>query len=64
MTTVQTIIPTKLKDGMLLFHGSYTAVEKINLGMLMPDNLDDQFCFLTEHSIHCLEFQEARKYVI
>ena len=31
---------------------------------LMPDKLEDQFCFLTENAIRCLEFQEARKYVI
>lgn len=31
---------------------------------LMPDRLEDQFCFLTERAIRCLEFQEARKYVI
>ena len=23
----------------------------------------DQYCFITERAIHCLEFQEARKYV-
>lgn len=31
---------------------------------LLPDKLDDQFCFLTERAIRCLEFQEAKKYVI
>ena len=48
-----------LKDGMLLFHGSYTPVERIDLGMCS----DAQYCFITERAIHCLEFQEARKYV-
>ncbi len=31
---------------------------------LMPNQLEDQFCFLTERAINCLEFQEARRYVI
>ena len=29
----------------------------------MPDHLDDQFCFLTDNALGCLEFREARKYV-
>ncbi|MBR1685154.1 MAG: DUF3990 domain-containing protein [Clostridia bacterium] len=31
---------------------------------LIPDHLVNQYCFLTEKAIRCLEFQEARKYVI
>jgi hypothetical protein len=31
---------------------------------LLPDKLEDQFCFLTEKAISCLVFQEAIKYVI
>lgn len=31
-------------------------------GRLMPEHLVDQYCFLTEKAIQCLEFQEARKY--
>ena len=31
---------------------------------LLPNQLVDQFCFLTERAISCLSFQEARKYVI
>ena len=31
---------------------------------LMPEKLKDQFCFLTDKAIKCLEFCEARKYVI
>ncbi len=130
----------KLKDGMLLYHGSYTSVENIDLNQCMngkdfgkgfyltsgpnqarnfirsslikaqntgnapitqnygyvssfryhkpeqeiavhefenadrewlwfisqklPDHLYDQYCFLTEDAVGCLEFQEARKYVI
>ena len=30
---------------------------------LLPEHLVDQYCFLTEKAIQCLEFQEARKYV-
>lgn len=84
-----------LKDGMLLYHGSYTPVKRIDLGMcsdakdfgkgfyLTSDLLQarsfvkssvlkakrhgavamDQYCFLTDKAIQCLEFQEARKYV-
>lgn len=31
---------------------------------LMPNQLEDQFCFLTDKAVNCLEFVEARKYVI
>ncbi len=34
------------------------------INMLMPNKLEDQFCFLTEASISCLKFQEARRYDI
>ena len=30
---------------------------------LMPEHLVDQYCFLTDKALQCLEFQEARKYV-
>ena len=33
------------------------------VSLLMPDHLKDQFCFLSQKAIRCLEFQEARKYV-
>ena len=54
-----------LKDGMLLYHGSYIPVERIDLGIkrLMPEHLVDQYCFLTDKAIQCLKFQEARRYV-
>ena len=47
-------------------YGEIESDEAVNdaIKRLMPDKLDDQFCFLTEKAIHCLEFQEARKYVI
>ena len=31
---------------------------------LMPDHLVDQYCFLTQKAVECLEFQEVRKYVV
>ena len=31
---------------------------------LMPERLDDQYCFVSEEAVACLEFIEARKYVI
>ena len=60
-------------NGMSLFHGSYTSVEVISLdkctrgkdfGKLMPEHLVDQYCFLTDRAIGCLDFQEARKYEV
>ena len=101
----------KLSKGMLLFHGSYTSIENIQLEMcaagkdfgrgfyltsnaiqarqflktsvskaqrlgdapltqnygfeeLMPNQLEDQFCFLTDKAVNCLEFVEARQYVL
>ena len=32
--------------------------------LLEPNNLSDQFCFLTKNAVKCLEFVEARKYAI
>ncbi|MBR4474057.1 MAG: DUF3990 domain-containing protein [Oscillospiraceae bacterium] len=31
---------------------------------LLPNQLEDQFCFRTKKAVACLNFQEARKYVI
>lgn len=31
---------------------------------LMPEHLVDQYCFLTDRAIGCLDFQEARKYEV
>ena len=47
-------------------HGNIETDEAVDsaIKMLKPDKLEDQFCFLTERSISCLEFLEARKYVI
>ncbi|MBQ9007758.1 MAG: DUF3990 domain-containing protein [Clostridia bacterium] len=47
-------------------YGKIESEEAVNdaIKRLMPDKLEDQFCFLTERAISCLEFQEARKYVV
>lgn len=47
-------------------YGDYIAEKTIKtaVDLLMPDNLSDQFCFLTERAVQCLEFVEARKYAI
>jgi hypothetical protein len=47
-------------------YGDVESDEAVNdaIKRLMPDKLDDQFCFLTEKAISCLAFQEARRYVI
>ena len=47
-------------------YGDIESDEAINdtIKRLLPDKLEDQFCFLTEKVISCLMFQEARKYVI
>lgn len=47
-------------------YGDYLAEKTIKtaVDLLMPDNLSDQFCFLTERAVHCLEFVEAKKYAI
>ena len=37
---------------------------EIAIDQLMPEHLIDQYCFLTQRAIDCLEFQEARKYDI
>lgn len=47
-------------------YGNIESTEAVDdaIKRLMPDRLEDQFCFLTERAIRCLEFREARKYVI
>ena len=39
-----------------------SVVEAMTTGVI--SDYWNQFCFLTERAIRCLEFQEARKYVI
>ncbi len=47
-------------------HGDIKTEKAVNFAIeqLLPDHLSDQYCFLTEGAVSCLEFQEARKYVI
>ncbi len=47
-------------------YGEIESDEAVNdtIKRLMPDKLEDQFCFLTKRAVDCLAFQEARKYVI
>ena len=57
----------KLKEGMLLFHGSYTKVESIDLNQCLKGKDFGKGFYLTSdpnQATCCLEFQEARKYVI
>ena len=48
------------------FFGDIQSERAVNeaIRQLIPDKLVDQYCFLTEKAIKCLEFQEARKYVV
>ena len=48
------------------FFGDIQSEMAVNeaIRQLIPDHLVDQYCFLTEKAIGCLEFQEARKYVV
>ena len=60
--TTNPVITTYLNG----LYGSITSENAVRtaINQLMPDHLSDQFCFLTESAISCLEFQEARKYVL
>ena len=46
--------------------GDVTSDRAINFAIeeLMTEHLDNQFCFLTEEAVSCLEFLEVREYVI
>lgn len=47
-------------------YGDIKSEKAVNFAIeqLLPDHLYDQYCFLTDNATCCLEFQEARKYVI
>ena len=47
-------------------YGDILSDEAIDFAIkqLMPEHLVDQYCFLTDRAIKCLEFQEARKYAV
>ena len=42
----------------------WNAALSIAIAQLLPNQLKDQYCFLTEKAVGCLEFVEARKYGI
>ena len=44
-------------------YGDIQTEEAVNeaIRRLIPDHLMDQYCFLTDRAVNCLEFQEARK---
>ncbi len=46
--------------------GNIETDEAVNFAIrqLMPDHLVDQYCFLSEKAISCLEFVEAKKYAV
>ena len=70
----------KLTDGILLYHGSYIEIPKIDLNKctkgldfgkrtddftiesLLPNKLEDQFCFLTSKAINALEYLGSEPY--
>lgn len=66
-----------LTDGMLLYHGSFTQVPQIDLHKcrqgkdfgrgfyvtsLLPNRLENQFCFCNEKAIQTLEFVRSEQY--
>lgn len=60
--TTNPVITTYLNG----LYGDIKTEKAVNFAIeqLLPDHLSDQYCFLTEAAVGCLEFQEARKYVI
>ena len=60
--TTNPVITTYLNG----LYGGIKEEKAVNFAIeqLLPDHLSDQYCFLTEEAIGCLEFQEVRKYVI
>ena len=47
-------------------YGAIDSDEAVNMAIkrLIPEKLENQYCFLTERSVRSLCFQEARKYVL
>ena len=47
-------------------YGDILSERAVNFAIeaLLPHHLEDQFCFLTQKAVDCLEFQEAKKYVV
>lgn len=57
----------ELKDGFVLYHGSYCEVKEPEeaddfcIRQLLPNKLKDQYCFKTESAIKCLKFVKGEK---
>jgi len=47
-------------------YGNITSDRAVNFAIeeLLPNQLEDQYCFLTQKAVDCLRFQEARRYAI
>lgn len=47
-------------------YGDILSERAVNFAIeeLLPNQLEDQFCFLTDKAVSCLEFCEAKKYVV
>ena len=60
--TTNPVITTYLNG----LYGDITSERAIKFAIeeLLPDHLDNQFCFLSGHAVGCLEFVEAEKYVV
>ena len=60
--TTNPVITTYLNG----LYGDITSERAIKFAIeeLLPDHLDNQFCFLSDHAVGCLEFVEAEKYVV
>lgn len=46
-----------LVDGMVLYH----RADAFCISRLLPDRLENQYCFRTERALECLEFMESEK---
>lgn len=47
-------------------YGDILSERAVNFAIeeLLPNQLEDQFCFLTQKAVDCLRYQEAEKYAI
>ena len=55
-----------LTNGLLLYHGGFTQVsedaDSFAIKALLPNRLEDQFCFCNEKAIQSLEFVRSDLY--
>ena len=60
--TTNPVITTYLNG----LYGDITSERAIRFAIeeLLPDHLDDQFCFLSENAVNCLEFLGTERYVV